>query len=294
MEADRHTREQGTHRLLKSGGKTILLCAGVLLVVLCVRAFCIGSYRISTASMENTLHKGDYVLVNKLPAKHLKRNHILLFTSPLIKDRGDAPLLVSRCIALPGDTIQVSDAGYSINGVFYPRSPNTLSSYTFEQEIATPFLEVLRRLRIPQREMTEGGDRVTLSLTPFEEYRIREELTEPMNRRFVREEAGNYRFIAPRKGETYRLNASFLIACREAILAETNEQAEFRDKKLFLDGQEINRFRFNQDYYWVLSDNINEAVDSRHLGFIPASHIIGNAWFCWYSKDKKRLFKRIN
>jgi signal peptidase I len=244
--------------------------------------------------MENTLHKGDYVLVNKLPTSRLKRNQVILFTSPLIKDRSVAPLLVSRCIAQPGDTIQVSDAGYSVNGILYPRSPNTLSFYTFGQEIKTSLLNALQKLDIPQRDMKENASLVRLRLTSFEEYRIREELTEMMNNRFIREETVHYRLVVPLKGIVYRLDEALITACREAILAETNGQAEFRNRKLFLDSKEVNRFRFNQDYYWVLSDNINDAVDSRHLGFIPADHIIGNAWFCWYSKDKKRIFRKIN
>ncbi|MDR2389326.1 MAG: signal peptidase I [Tannerellaceae bacterium] len=274
--------------------RILLRCAAVLLVVLCVRAFCIGSYRISTSSMENTLHRGDYVLVNKLSAGRLKQNQVILFTSPLIKDRPEAPLLVSRCIARPGDTIRVSDAGYSVNGVLYPRSPNTLSFYMFGQEIKTPFLDVLKKLDIPQRDMKENDAYAGLRLTSFEEYRIREELTEAMNTRFVREETVNYRLVVPRKGVEYRLDEAFVTACREAILAETNGEAEFRNRKLFLRGKETNRFRFSRDYCWVLSDNINDAVDSRHLGFIPVEHIIGNAWFCWFSKDRKRVFRKIN
>jgi signal peptidase I len=274
--------------------RTAILWGSILIAVLCLRTFGIGSYRISTSSMENTLHKGDYVLVNKLPASHLKRNRVLLFTSPLIQDRSAAPLLVSRCIALPGDTIRVSGAGYSVNGVLYPRSPNTLLFYTFEQGIKTPFLAALQKLNIPLRDMKENATRARLSLTSFEEYRIREELTEQMNSRFVREETPSYRLVVPRKGVEYRLDGAFLTACREAILAETSGRAEFRNRKLFVNGQETNRFRFSRDYCWVLSDNVNEAVDSRHLGFIPASHIIGNAWFCWYSKDPERRFRKIN
>ena len=81
---------------------------------------------------------------------------------------------------------------------------------------------------------------------------------------------------------------------QEIILRETDGKASFRDGKLYLDGRETNFFFFRQDYYWVLSDNTNEAVDSRHLGFIPADHIVGNAWLCWYSPDKQRIFKPVH
>ena len=280
-------------RPVRSASLFALACAGLGMVVLCVRAFCIGSYRISTAAMENTLHRGDFVLVNKLPLKP-RRNQVILFTSPLIKDRADAPLLLSRCVALPGDTIQVSASGYSVNGTFYPRSPNALSAYLLEQGMKKTFLETLKELNIPLRDMKEGSTAFSLSLTSFEEYRIREELTEQMNRKFVRRETGDYRFVVPRKGQTYPLSEPFITACREAIRAETGERAEFRNKKLYIDGKEMLSFRFNRDYYWALSDNTNEAVDSRHLGFIPAGHIVGKAWFCWYSRDKERAFKKIN
>ena len=103
-----------------------------------------------------------------------------------------------------------------------------------------------------------------------------------------------YELVVPQKGRTYRLNAAALTACREAIRAEAGDKAVFRDGKLFLDGRETDFFFFNQDYYWMLSDNANEAVDSRHLGFIPRNHIIGNAWLCWYSKDRQRIFKPVN
>jgi signal peptidase I len=47
------------------------------------------------------------------------------------------------------------------------------------------------------------------------------------------------------------------------------------------------------DAFCMLSDNEEEAVDSRHLGLIPRRSIVGNVWFCWYSKDRERLFKRL-
>jgi signal peptidase I len=244
--------------------------------------------------MENTLHEGDYVLVNKLAAGSPKRNQIILFLSPLMKDRNNAPLLVSRCIAIPGDTIQVSDAGYRINGILYPRSPNALSSYNVGPEIRNRFTYILQNLNIPLRNMKEAFSGITASLTSFEEYTIREELTAAENKRFKREETGNYQLIVPKKGDVYHLTGPALTACREAIRTEANGTVEFRNRKLYLNGRETNEFRFGQDYCWALSDNAGEAIDSRHLGFIPTRNIIGNAWLCWYSRGKERAIGKIN
>ena len=63
---------------------TIVLLVGGVMVI---RYFCMESYRVSTDSMEVALHKGDYMLVNKLPQKdNPGRNRVVLFTSPLLKD----------------------------------------------------------------------------------------------------------------------------------------------------------------------------------------------------------------
>ncbi len=102
------------------------LAAGIVMLI---RLFCIESYRISTDSMEEALHKGDYILVNKIPGKNKPvRGKVVLFTSPLSRDSADAPLFISRCIGMPGDTIRVSMDGYTINGHKIPRSPRSLCS----------------------------------------------------------------------------------------------------------------------------------------------------------------------
>jgi signal peptidase I len=202
--------------------------------------------------------------------------------------------LVSRCIALPGDTIRVNNEGYRVNGILYPRSPTALSTYVLPEEIKTPFRNILKELGIPLRNMAQSAGSVSFRLTSVEEYRIREDLTERLNTLFVRKETERYTLVVPRKGATYRLDEDFLTVCKEAIRQETNNSAVFRNNKLYLNNEEARSFRFSQDYYWMLSDNIDEAVDSRHLGFIPLNHIIGNVWFCWYSADKQRFFKTIH
>nr|WP_255419777.1 S26 family signal peptidase [Parabacteroides sp. AF48-14] len=57
----------------------ILVIAGI---VMSFRHFCVESYRISTNAMEEALHQGDYILVNKLPLEgNPGRNRVALFTS---------------------------------------------------------------------------------------------------------------------------------------------------------------------------------------------------------------------
>ena len=245
--------------------------------------------------MEDALHQGDYILVNKLPLEgNPGRNKVVLFTSPLLKDTASNPLFLSRCIGMPGDTILVSGGGYEVNGKLLPHSPRSLNTCFITQKGAADFRKALQKLNIPLRNWKSETFGFSFSLTTFEEYQLREELTEEMNIHFIRCQAVPYKLVVPRKGRAYRLDEAALTACKEAIVAEAGEKAVFRDGKLYLDGRETVFFFFQQDYYWMLSDNVDESVDSRHLGFIPRDRIIGNAWFCWFSRDKQRIFKPVN
>ena len=77
--------------------------AVAFLVVGLVRFFWIESYRISTDAMNESLYRGDYVLVDKwLSSGNPGRNRVVLFTSPLLRDSVARPLFVSRCIGMPG------------------------------------------------------------------------------------------------------------------------------------------------------------------------------------------------
>ena len=82
-----------------------------------VRIWLLESYRISTPAMETALHEGDYILANKcLDLFPPRQNDIVLFTSPLRQDSTLRPLFVSRCIGMPGDTIEIRNNQVYIDG----------------------------------------------------------------------------------------------------------------------------------------------------------------------------------
>lgn len=283
-------------------GKILILA---LLVVVSVRFFLLESFYISSSAMETAVLNGDYLIVSKNPMGYTpERNAVVLFASPLLKDSAEQKLFLSRCIGLPGDTLELKDNGLSINGKEVPKSPHTLACYMLTDSTEKVIFRQMKRFHIPVREPERMGDTTRITLTPFEEYQLREELPQPFNDRFIPIKTENYKLIIPRKGIAYRLDAATLTACKEIILAETNGKAIFRDGKLFLDGRETSFFFFRQNYYWMLSDNTMEGIDSRHLGLIPESHITGCARFVWMSKEPatnffngyrwNRLFKTVN
>ena len=194
-------------QILTTIGKWLAMISIIVGIVMSIRLFCVGSYRISTNAMEEALHQGDYVFVNKLPIKgNPGRNKVVLFTSPLQKDTLLQPLFLSRCIGMPGDTILVDNNGYKVNGVLIPHSPRALNTYLIPKKKGVEFLQILRKRNIPTRNWKNDPNGFSLSLTSFEEYQIREELTEEDNRLFIRKQFAPYQLIVPRKGYAYRLD----------------------------------------------------------------------------------------
>ncbi|MCC8170788.1 MAG: signal peptidase I [Parabacteroides sp.] len=270
-------------RKLFGWGRIIVL---VLIVVLPVRFFLLEPCHIASPAMETAVWKGDFVLVNKMPGLRTpKRNGVVLFTSPLRKDSTARNLFLSRCIGMPGDTLEMKSGRLWVNGREAPKSPDALARYAIDNSVRDVMLSQLRRLDIPLREPEATDSVYMLSLTPFEEYRIRGEVSSFINDRFRAAPTEEYKLVVPRKGRAYRLDAVALTACKEIILSEAGPAASIRDGKLFLDGRETTFFFFHRDYYWLLSDNTLDAVDSRHLGFVPEEAIVGNAWLIWLSKE---------
>lgn len=264
-------------------GKIFILA---LVVVLFVRFFLLESCHIVSSSMETAVWIGDFVLVNKTPYFHTPaRNSVVLFASPLQKDSAEKKLFLSRCIGMPGDTIELAGSLLKVNGKEVPKSPNTLAQYTVQPAIHDILLSQLKQMDIPVRDLQKSDSLYVISLTPFEEYQLREELPDFINSRFHPVKTADYKLVIPRKGIAYRLDPVTLTACKEIIMAEAGDKADFREGKLFLDGRETTFFFFKHNYYWLLSDNTLEAVDSRHLGLVPEKLITGNAWLIWLSKD---------
>lgn len=279
-------------RSLLYGIGSLALVVGV---VYAVRYLLGESYQISTNAMAEALKAGDYIVVNKwskAPAE--RRGKVVLFRSPLRRDSLDRPLFLGRVLGVPGDTIVVKSDGYAINGQEIPYAPQALSRYFITIDAKETLLRQMEKLGIPVRELQEESFGCTVSLTTFEEYQLRSELPSSISGHLVSEQTTSYGLVVPRKGRAYRLDETALICCREIIEQESGGKAQFKGGKLFLDGRETTFFVFQQDYFWILADNSQEGIDSRHLGLIPADQVIGHAWFCWYSKDKQRRFKWIH
>jgi signal peptidase I len=126
--------------------------AVAFLLFLFVRAFVVEAFQIPTASMENTLLVGDFLLVNKmvygaeipgtsvrLPGfKSPNRFDVVVFEPPAEANQRPNTNYVKRIVGLPGDTISMRDGVLRINGV--PRDePWAKHTRSFEDPYSRQF-----------------------------------------------------------------------------------------------------------------------------------------------------------
>lgn len=127
----------------------------------------VDAYKIPTESMSETLRAGDFLLVNKILYGARTPSHLLFiplpqYTLPALSpvSRGDVIVfefpgepeevlaarhqyVVKRCVALPGDTVEIANANLIVNGFRSVRS--------FSQYDSVPYFAIVpyRGMQIP-------------------------------------------------------------------------------------------------------------------------------------------------
>ena len=274
--------------------RNIIIFTAIIIAVFVVRLFFIGSYRITGSRTGETLSAGDYVLVNKLKSdSNPGQNRLVLYKSPLRRDADNPPLIVGRCIGLPGDTIQLGTEGFRVNGKLLPNAPMMQPTFRISRDIKENLLVVMDSLRIPLRDIKEDSISIMLRMSIHEKELLTKNMSKIVQIEMVGDHRSEYEFLIPEKGIPVHINEISLMVCKEAILSEAGDAAVIEDGKLYIIGEIKTSFTFNRDYFWILSENETDGIDSRHLGLIPENYITGNIWFCWYSKNSAYSFKKI-
>ncbi|HEX8060138.1 MAG TPA: signal peptidase I [Cyclobacteriaceae bacterium] len=269
--------------------------------------------------------------VYRLPGiSHVKRGDVVVFNVPDVRynDGVEHPITlknnyVKRCVALPGDRIEVRDRQVFVNGEPLANPKEMKFSYIVvaSEKISD---KNLKRLGLGSDDQYYAGPapkdkavyRMVLTSEQVTDLRglayiesVSLEQSRPETDIFPTAKFGwnqnNYGSLTiPGKGMTIQVNDSTMEMYGETIrLYDHLEDVRIANGRLTIGGKEYSEYTFKQDYFFMMGDNRNNSADSRYWGFVPDDHIVGKALFVWMSIDHeadffnkvrwKRLFSRI-
>ena len=262
-----------------------------------LQVFCLISFKIPSNSMEPALLSGDKILVDKwtggarlfnifaslrgedVPIYRLpgfgsfKRNDVLVFNFPY-QDGSDSigfdimKYYVKRCIALPGDTLEIRRGYYHIKGI-----KDSLGNVKAQHRIS--------RVR---REDSRG---IVIDAFPWDGrlgWTIQEFGPLPV----------------PAKGQVVKIDTLSRLLYGRLIHWEQKKRLQQKGNSVCLGDSVIREYKFRENYYFVSGDNMENSKDSRYWGMLPESYIVGRAFTIWRSDDPlrekirwDRVFKKI-
>jgi signal peptidase I len=230
-----------------------LIYAGIV-VFLLVRPFGVQTFYIPSQSMYNTLHIGDFIILNKFTYRTTdpKPGDIVVFKPPMRattnETRGQD--FIKRCVGGPGDVIEIRDYKLYCNG---QRVDEPYYTYTF---------------------MAMGG------AIPFTIPVPKDDLDDFLATAEVRE-------IGPKDFKLVDYGALGIVPLNRYRGGSVNDNGA-RHREFALDTMAdmdkawaLPPTKIPDGYYLMMGDNRNGSDDGRFWGLVPRSDIVGKAEVIW-------------
>jgi len=160
MEASFFTR----HPVLKDALNIIVFIILVIIGTSFINAFVFRSFNVLGPSMEETLHTGDRLLVNRLPVTWAQlqgkayvpeRGQVIVFENPRYTANTEEQFIVKRVIGLPGERVVLENGQFT---VYNDDNPNGFDpDSTFEDETRAPISGAVNTV-VPDNELFVVGD----------------------------------------------------------------------------------------------------------------------------------------
>ncbi len=253
----------------------------IILIALGLKTTIVASYMVPTGSMENTIMTGDFLLGNQfvygartptwigvpwtrhgfqVPSLRLpgfKKPHqgdIVIFKYPV----DPALNYVKRCVAGPGQTVEVKGKALYVSGETFENPPHS---------------KFIRPIKYPSYWKEPG-------IYPYGSGN-----------------ADNYGPVyVPAEGDTLWYG-KYQVDMIKNVVELAHKEFRSTGTKMYIDGKEAAYFVVTQDHYFMMGDNRDNSLDSRYWGLVPDNLVLGQAMVVFMSWDSSvplyRIFHKI-
>ena len=89
----------------------------------------------------------------------------------------------------------------------------------------------------------------------------------------------------PEAGKTVKLDKASLPFYEQIIKNYENNDLVVNDDDIFINGEKVDSYTFQQDYFYLIGDNRHNSLDGRYWGYVPFDHVLGKPVMIWFSWD---------
>ena len=218
---------------------------------------------------------------------------------------------ISRCIALPGDTLVITRGEIYVNGKIFKDPATVKYKYYLETTVSRLNKNIIDQYDLSEINPAKKIGAFYVNMTKAAKSALEkkrfvtrikkiytgpkewDQVIFPYDKAYARNLYNLGPVVIPAKGVPLKLNLHTLPLYSRLITAYEGKKIRVDGNRIFVDGTETDSYTPEMNYYWVMSDNRNDAFDSRFWGFLPEDHIIGKITRLIYSPETKEICSKI-
>lgn len=234
----------------------------------------------------------NYLYIRRLRGVEYAKGRKLKYQSVVERAR-----YLKRIVGLPGDTISLRRGSIHVNGTPLEVAPHIMRSFELD---SLKDARIIKQLSCYSVIYDKGKALINLPY-PFNwsslctdslinphilHAALPDKLVFPFATEIYHFNADNIgSIVVPQKGQVVDINSYTLPFYKRIISVYEDNLLVEREGHIFINGKLVNKYKIEQDYYWVMGDNRGHSFDSRYWGFVPQNHVIGVASFVLESGD---------